>query len=98
MTQPGNTHFQYFVRMTYTMHAGFVQVLKGEGMPSFGNRDVRGDLYVEYTVVLPIDISSDLRQSRLLLFASRLQSLIPLQKLEMPSRFLPQAHGTNFDM
>jgi len=41
---------------------GFVQVLKGEGMPSFGNRDVRGDLHVEYTVVLPIDISSDLRQ------------------------------------
>ena len=41
---------------------GFVQVIKGEGMPVF--RENRfGDLFVEYTVVLPTEISSELRSS-----------------------------------
>lgn len=41
---------------------GFVQVLKDEGMPIFGRQDANGDLYVEYNVVLPVDISSDMRR------------------------------------
>ncbi|KAF8183920.1 DnaJ domain-containing protein [Pholiota molesta] len=41
---------------------GFVQVIKGEGMPSFGRKDVNGDLFVEYNVVLPVDISPELRR------------------------------------
>ncbi|KAF9477926.1 DnaJ-domain-containing protein [Pholiota conissans] len=41
---------------------GFVQVIKGEGMPSFGRRDVKGDLFVEYNVVLPVEVSPELRR------------------------------------
>jgi DnaJ-related protein SCJ1 len=33
-------------------------------MPIFGNHDAKGDLYVEYNVVLPLDISSDMRRSK----------------------------------
>jgi hypothetical protein len=44
--------------------SGFVQVIKGEGMPSFGRKGVNGDLFVEYNVVLPVDISPELRRSK----------------------------------
>ncbi|GLB40457.1 putative dnaJ central domain [Lyophyllum shimeji] len=40
---------------------GFVQTIKGEGMPIFG-REAFGDLFVEYNVVLPIEISSETRR------------------------------------
>lgn len=40
---------------------GFVDVIKGEGMPVFG-RDSHGDLYVEYRVVLPRELSPKMRQ------------------------------------
>lgn len=40
---------------------GFVQTITGEGMPVFqGN--MYGDLYVEYTVVLPTEINAGLRK------------------------------------
>lgn len=41
---------------------GFVQVIKGEGMPEFG-RSTHGDLYIEYNVVLPTEISPQTRRS-----------------------------------
>jgi len=40
---------------------GFVDVIKGEGMPVFG-RDSHGDLYVEYKVVLPLELSPKTRK------------------------------------
>ncbi|EJD06571.1 DnaJ-domain-containing protein [Fomitiporia mediterranea MF3/22] len=40
---------------------GFVQTIKGEGMPVFQENKF-GDLFVEYTVVLPTEISADLRK------------------------------------
>ncbi|KJA26328.1 hypothetical protein HYPSUDRAFT_36616 [Hypholoma sublateritium FD-334 SS-4] len=41
---------------------GFVQVIKGEGMPAFGRKGSNGDLFVEYNVVLPVEISTELRR------------------------------------
>jgi DnaJ-class molecular chaperone len=45
---------------------GFVDVLKGEGMPIFGT-DHYGDLYVEYKVVFPLALSPQMRRSKSLL-------------------------------
>ena len=42
---------------------GFVQVVKGEGMPLFGSTSSKGDLFVEYTVVLPVNLTPDTRRS-----------------------------------
>ncbi len=50
--------------MTQDLFIGFVQVLKGEGMPLFRRHDVKGDLYVEYNVILPVEISPELRRSK----------------------------------
>jgi len=41
---------------------GFVQVVEGEGMPEF-ERSSHGDLYVEYNVVLPLELSTHTRRS-----------------------------------
>jgi len=57
-------HLQPFIVITPILYTGFVQVLKGEGMPIFGMQNSKGDLYVEYNVVLPVDISSDMRRSK----------------------------------
>ncbi|EDR08522.1 uncharacterized protein LACBIDRAFT_179223 [Laccaria bicolor S238N-H82] len=40
---------------------GFVQTIKGKGMPNFGQSST-GDLFVEYNVILPVEISSHTRQ------------------------------------
>ncbi|KAJ7773235.1 hypothetical protein B0H16DRAFT_1304596 [Mycena metata] len=40
---------------------GFVQTIEGEGMPHF-ERPTFGDLYVEYNVVLPVEISPQTRR------------------------------------
>lgn len=41
---------------------GFVQTIKGEGMPIY-REGTFGDLFVEYTVVLPTELSPELRRS-----------------------------------
>jgi hypothetical protein len=41
---------------------GFVQTIKGEGMPHFENPSSQGDLFVEYNVVLPTQLSTQTRQ------------------------------------
>ncbi|KAI0925757.1 hypothetical protein AcV5_008406 [Taiwanofungus camphoratus] len=46
---------------------GFVQTIQGEGMPIYGQSNF-GDLYVEYDVVLPKELSSDVRQQLLKVF------------------------------
>ncbi|KZS88124.1 DnaJ-domain-containing protein [Sistotremastrum niveocremeum HHB9708] len=38
---------------------GLVQIIKGEGMPWFENPSMHGDLFVEYTVVLPTSLALD---------------------------------------
>lgn len=52
-------------------------MIKGKGMPIFGSEHY-GDLYVEYKVVLPLELSSKMRQSKSLLrsLAMNLVSLI----------------------
>ncbi|KAF9237672.1 hypothetical protein BU15DRAFT_75870 [Melanogaster broomeanus] len=40
---------------------GYVQTIEGEGMPIFGQSGY-GNLYVEYNVVLPVELSSDMRR------------------------------------
>ncbi|KAI9566769.1 hypothetical protein HD554DRAFT_2112241 [Boletus coccyginus] len=40
---------------------GYVQAFEGEGMPLF-EQSGHGDLYVEYNVVLPVELSSDMRR------------------------------------
>jgi DnaJ-related protein SCJ1 len=42
---------------------GFVQTIKGEGMPLFERPTSHGDLFVEYNVVLPTKLSKETRQS-----------------------------------
>lgn len=42
---------------------GFVQTIKGEGMPLFERPTSHGDLFVEYNVVLPTQLSKETRQS-----------------------------------
>ena len=44
---------------------GFVDVIRDEGMPIYGS-DSYGDLYVEYKVVLPLELSSKMRRGRFL--------------------------------
>jgi DnaJ-related protein SCJ1 len=46
---------------------GHVQVIKGEGMPVF-EREEFGDLFVEYNVVLPAELSPSLRQKLVTVF------------------------------
>ena len=48
----------------YTLSLGFVQVFKGEGMPHFGSRSTKGDLFVEYNVILPLEVSPETRRSK----------------------------------
>jgi len=49
---------------------GYVQIVEGEGMPLFENRNLHGDLFVEYNVVLPIEISSQTRRKLMEAFQS----------------------------
>ena len=42
---------------------GYVQTIKGEGMPLFERPSSYGDLFVEYIVVLPTELSKETQQS-----------------------------------
>ena len=63
VTQPGKVAILHRMIPT-TSSLGFVQVIKGEGMPHFGSRSTKGDLFVEYNVVLPSEISPETRRSK----------------------------------
>ncbi|KAF6754486.1 hypothetical protein DFP72DRAFT_899219 [Ephemerocybe angulata] len=41
---------------------GYVQVIKGEGMPLFNRHEQHGDLFVEYNVVLPTEVTPLMRR------------------------------------
>lgn len=56
---------------------GFVQTIKGEGMPIYQQSGF-GDLFIEYNVVLPVEISSHARRSMFLIFPSLLGNDLPL--------------------
>ncbi|KAG8743654.1 DnaJ- protein scj1 [Ceratobasidium sp. 414] len=49
---------------------GYVQTIEGEGMPIFEGTG-HGDLYIQYNVVLPSSLNSDLKQKLSEAFASR---------------------------
>ncbi|KAF9514924.1 hypothetical protein BS47DRAFT_1376395 [Hydnum rufescens UP504] len=49
------------LRRTSVTQPGFVQTIKGEGMPVFEQDGKFGDLYVEYNVILPSTITPSLR-------------------------------------
>ncbi|KIY44036.1 DnaJ-domain-containing protein [Fistulina hepatica ATCC 64428] len=49
---------------------GFVQVVHGEGMPVF-EQSTYGDLYVEYNVVLPLELSPDTRRELQQVFGAK---------------------------
>jgi DnaJ-related protein SCJ1 len=66
VTQPGTSNSSPLHRSADPPCVGFVHVMKGEGMPVFGS-DLHGDLYVEYKVVLPLELSPPMRQSESLL-------------------------------
>jgi DnaJ-related protein SCJ1 len=65
VTQPGMPFFSLSLQDTRfsTFSVGFVQVVKGEGMPSFGSKSSNGDLFIEYNVVLPVELTPDMRRS-----------------------------------
>ncbi len=67
---------------------GFVQTIKGEGMPFFERPTSYGDLFVEYNVVLPTKLSKETRQgaschcldyrpSDILIFLTQLSQVSP---------------------
>jgi DnaJ-related protein SCJ1 len=65
VTQPGK--LLPFIRLVYgplNFFVGYVQTVEGEGMPLYGT-DNFGDLFVEYNVVLPVELNSDIRRSKL---------------------------------
>jgi hypothetical protein len=70
VTQPGiPVFFLPSARLnSYIYVLGFVQVVKGEGMPLFGSKSSKGDLFIEYTVVLPVQLTPDMRRSEFLFF------------------------------
>ena len=51
------------LKRTGVTQPGYVQVIKGEGMPHFNGND-HGDLYIEYNVVLPTSLSPDMRKRK----------------------------------
>lgn len=64
MTQPGKlVLFICIVYVSLNFIAGYVQTIEGEGMPLYG-KDSFGDLFVEYNVVLPVELNSDIRRSK----------------------------------
>lgn len=69
VTQPGMFAMilYIFFRVDFVSCSGFVQTIKGEGMPIYGGSD-HGDLFVEYNVVLPMEISPQTRRSKFLIF------------------------------
>lgn len=62
VTQPGMPFSLHVTRFS-KLSVGFVQVVKGEGMPSFGSKGSKGDLFIEYSVVLPVELTPDMRRS-----------------------------------
>ncbi|KAF5326667.1 hypothetical protein D9619_004250 [Psilocybe cf. subviscida] len=52
----------YLLKRSGVTQPGFVQMIRGEGMPSFGRSGTKGDLFIEYSVVLPVDLSPELRR------------------------------------
>jgi DnaJ-related protein SCJ1 len=63
VTQPGQLNSRKHCAGADLLRVGFVDVIKGEGMPVFGS-DFHGDLYVEYKVVLPLELSPEMRNSK----------------------------------
>ena len=53
-----------------------MDVIRGEGMPVFGS-DLHGDLYVEYKVVLPVQLSPKMRRSKSILPLVSRQTINP---------------------
>lgn len=64
VTQPGELRCRDVMFHPLTLACiGFVQTIHGEGMPIF-EKSMHGDLFVEYNVVLPIEISTQTRRSK----------------------------------
>ncbi|KAI0250277.1 hypothetical protein BJV78DRAFT_1220987 [Lactifluus subvellereus] len=55
-------HVVPLVRKGVVTQPGFVQTIRGEGMPHFERPSSHGDLYVEYNVVLPTELSTETRR------------------------------------
>ena len=55
-------HVVQLERKEVVTQPGFVQTIKGEGMPLFGHPTSHGDLFVEYNVVLPTHLSKETRR------------------------------------
>jgi len=79
-------HVVQLVREDDVTQPGFVQTIKGEGMPLFERPISYGDLFVEYNVVLPTHLSKETRRG-----ASKLGSPSPGVSL-MFILLLPASH------
>lgn len=62
VTQPGK-RCEHDVCTLLTHFLGYVQVFEEEGMPLF-EQSGHGNLYVEYNVVLPVELNPDTRRSK----------------------------------
>lgn len=51
------------MRVVFNLIIGHVQTIEGEGMPLYQTDSV-GDLFIEYNVVLPVELHSDIRRSK----------------------------------
>jgi DnaJ-class molecular chaperone len=65
-------HVVQLVRENGVTQPGYVQTIKGEGMPLFERPTSYGDLFVEYNVVIPTHLSKETRRG-----ASKLGSPSP---------------------
>ena len=64
VTQPSELlPFIPLVYVPLNFVTGYVQTIEGEGMPVYGT-DSFGDLFIEYNVVLPVELNSDMRRSK----------------------------------
>ena len=63
VTQPGRWNPPVRAGWCSSARTGFVDVIRGEGMPVFGSGS-HGNLYIEYKVILPLELSPKMRKSK----------------------------------
>lgn len=61
VTQPGRL-FNFVLVVCAHVFVGYVQTIVGEGMPIFERDEAYGDLYVEYNVLLPTELSAETKR------------------------------------
>jgi len=67
-------------------------------MTMFGNQDTRGDLFIEYTVVLPVEVSLEMRHSEFSIVFPLPRSPDVSPKNSWTHFKYPHPHETNYEV